>query len=293
MEPAIHAWAATDATVNQVEPDPGNDGLFFVGYKVTGPNGGLWHYEYAIFNMNLDRAVQSFEVVFPGFPPNLSNIGFHAPPQHPGWAHDGTQNDAGYSNTPWTVTQTAGSVTWNTQTFGQNPNANAIRWGMLYNFRFDADQPPRAASATISFFKIGSTIALSIQGPGQGGTPTPTPTPTPTIQVTVQTNPGGLAFSVDGTTYNSARTFSWVSGSSHTIATTSPQNGATGVRYVWMNWTGGGAISHTVAPTTNKTYTANFRTQYYLTMTHGTGGTVRPTSGWRNSGSVVSISAVP
>ncbi len=60
-----------------------------------------------------------------------------------------------------------------------------------------------------------------------------------------------------------------------------------------MNWTGGGAISHTVAPTTNKTYTANFRTQYYLTMTHGTGGTVRPTSGWRNSGSVVSISAVP
>ena len=22
---------------------------------------------------------------FPGFPPNLSNIGFHAPPQHPGW----------------------------------------------------------------------------------------------------------------------------------------------------------------------------------------------------------------
>src|SRR5947207_14078560 len=60
-----------------------------------------------------------------------------------------------------------------------------------------------------------------------------------------------------------------------------------------MNWSGGGAISHTVAPTTNTTYTANFRTQYYLTMTHGTGGTVSPASGWRNAGATVSISATP
>jgi subtilisin family serine protease len=122
---------------------------------------------------------------------------------------------------------------------------------------------------------------------------TPTPTPMATVQVTVQTNPAGLAFSVDGTTYTSTQTFTWASGSTHTIATTSPQNGTTGVRYVWMNWTGGGAISHTVAPTTNKTYTANFRTQYQLTMTHGTGGRVSPGSGWRNSGAVVSISATP
>ena len=68
MQPAIQAWAATGATVNQVEPDPGNDGLFFVGYKVTGPNAGVWHYEYAIFNMNLDRAVQSFKLIYPFFP---------------------------------------------------------------------------------------------------------------------------------------------------------------------------------------------------------------------------------
>jgi len=113
------------------------------------------------------------------------------------------------------------------------------------------------------------------------------------VQVTVQTNPTGLTFTVDGTSYSSTQTFSWVPGSSHTIATTSPQNGATGVRYVWTNWSGGGAISHTVAPTTNKTYTATFTTQYYLTMTHGTGGTVSPTSGWKNSGVTVSISATP
>ena len=79
------------------------------------------------------------------------------------------------------------------------------------------------------------------------------------VQVTVQTNPAGLTFSVDGTSYTAAQTFSWQPGSSHTIATTSPQSGGTGVRYVWTSWSGGGAISHTVAPTTNKTYTANFQ----------------------------------
>ena len=121
--------------------------------------------------------------------------------------------------------------------------------------------------------------------------PTPTPTATPTIQVTVQTNLAGLTFTVDNITYSSTQTFSWVPGSSHTIGTTSPQNGATGVQYVWTNWTGGGAISHTVAPTTNTDLHSQFQTQYYLTMSHGTGGTVSPASGWKNSGAAVSISA--
>ena len=43
----------------------------------------------------------------------------------------------------------------------------------------------------------------------------------------------------------------------------------------------------------NRTYTATFRTRYSLTMSRGTGGTVLPGSGWRNSGSIVSISATP
>ena len=33
MQPAIQAWAATGATVNQVEPDPGNDGIFVDGLQ--------------------------------------------------------------------------------------------------------------------------------------------------------------------------------------------------------------------------------------------------------------------
>ncbi len=132
---AIMAW--TSATVNQVEPDPGNDGIWFMGYKVTNPSPGIYHYEYALYNQNLDRAIQSFSVPLgPGV--NISNIGFHAPLQHPGWANDGTFNNQGYSSTPWNVIQDGSSITWSTETFAQNQNANAIRFGTLYNFRFDA-----------------------------------------------------------------------------------------------------------------------------------------------------------
>jgi hypothetical protein len=164
MQPAIMAW--TGATVTQIEPDAGNDGIFFVGYKVTGPSAGMWHYEYAVYNQNLDRAIQSFTVPWgPGA--NFFNIEFHAPPQHPGWAHDGTVGDAGYSSVPWTFTVNAGNltVTWNTQTFAQNPNANAIRWGTLYNFRFDSNNSPLLGTATIGFFKTGSPITVEIPAP--------------------------------------------------------------------------------------------------------------------------------
>jgi len=67
MEAAIQAWVATGATVQQAEPDPGNDGIFFVGYKVTGPTAGVWHYDYAVFNMNLDRAIHPSKLFFQVF----------------------------------------------------------------------------------------------------------------------------------------------------------------------------------------------------------------------------------
>ena len=113
------------------------------------------------------------------------------------------------------------------------------------------------------------------------------------VSVTVQTSPTGRSFTVDGTTYTTAQTFSWLSGSSHTIATSSPQSGATGTQYVFSSWSDAGAMSHSVAPTANATYTASFTTQHMLTMSAGAGGSVSPSSGFRNAGSVVSISATP
>jgi hypothetical protein len=176
-QPAIMAW--TGATVNQIQPDPANDGIWFMSYKVTNPTTGVWHYEYALYNENLDRGIQTFSVPLgPGV--NVSNIGFHGPPQEPGWSNDGTFNNQGYSSAPWTVTQAADSITWASETFAQNQNANAIRWGTLYNFRFDADQPPQSALATVGYFKTGSPMTAAIQAPMGIGTPSPTPTASPT-----------------------------------------------------------------------------------------------------------------
>ena len=162
MTPAINAWPG--AIINTIEPVPGVDGRGFIAYKVTNPSAGVWHYEYAIYNQNLDRSIQSFSLPL-GCGVTASNLGFHAPLNHPGIANDGTLGSAGYSNAAWTPDQTASALSWSTETFAQNQNANAIRWGTLYNFRFDSNRPPQVAVATIGYFKTGSPSTVVIQGP--------------------------------------------------------------------------------------------------------------------------------
>ncbi len=166
---AINAWPG--ATIVPIEPAPGNDGIGAIAYKVTSPSPGVWHYEYAVYNQNLDRAIRSFGVAV-GAGAGLSNIGFHAPPQHPGWSADGTTGDAGFSSTPWSQTQTASEMTWSSETFAQNPNANAIRWGTMYNFRFDSDSPPEMKDATVGFYKTGSPIVVQVMAPSGGSVST-------------------------------------------------------------------------------------------------------------------------
>jgi len=161
-KPALAAWTGSSSV--QFNPDPGNDGIGSISYKITNTSPGIWHYEYAVYNQNLDRAIQSFSIpVDAGVA--LSNIGFHAPPQQPGWTADGTAGNAGYSSTPWAQTQAAGALIWNSETFAQNQNANAIRWGTLYNFRFDSDRAPQTTIATIGFFKTGAPVVVQVQGP--------------------------------------------------------------------------------------------------------------------------------
>jgi hypothetical protein len=177
MTPAIGAW--TGAAINPIEPVPGIDGRAFIAYKVTNPSAGVWHYEYAIYNQNLDRAIQSFSVPL-GCGIAVTNLGFHAPQNPPGFPNDGTQGDAGFSNAAWTSNQAPDAVSWSSETFAQNQNANAIRWGTLYNFRFDSNKPPLAMNATVGFFKTGTPVTVGIQGPNAcDAVPTPTPTPTP------------------------------------------------------------------------------------------------------------------
>ncbi len=115
------------------------------------------------------------------------------------------------------------------------------------------------------------------------------------VQVTIQTSPAGLAFSVDGTSYTSSQTLTWSAGSTHTLATTSPQAAGPGAQYAFNNWSDGGGISHVVnTPNTATTYTASFDTQYQLTtsVSPSVAGTVSPASGtFYAANAVVSLTA--
>ncbi len=73
--------------------------------------------------------------------------------------------NAGFSNAAWTTNQTSSALTWSSETFAQNQNANAVRFATLYNFRFDSNRPPQTVNATIGFFKTGSPITVGIQAP--------------------------------------------------------------------------------------------------------------------------------
>lgn len=164
---AVRAW--TGATFETIQPAPGVDGIGTVAYKVSQPTPGVYHYEYAIYNQNMDRGIRMFTVPkMPGV--TVTDIGFYSPPQHPGSTFDGTASNLGYKEDPWTVNSTSDSVSWSTSTFAADPNANAIRWGTMYNFRFRSTNPPFLTLAVIGFYKTGDPITVRVAVPF-GGSP--------------------------------------------------------------------------------------------------------------------------
>ncbi len=149
---AIQAWKANDAAVTLAGIDVTGDGHMDLAYRVTDLGGGQFHYEYALYNMNSDRSGQAFEIPIPAAV-TVSNIGFHDVDYHSGEPFAGTD---------WPGTVGSGKISWATQTFAQNQNANALRWGTLYNFRFDADAPPQAVNGTVVLFKPGSPSSVNV-----------------------------------------------------------------------------------------------------------------------------------
>jgi hypothetical protein len=167
----IFAWQAADAAVTLVSadhddmPNPGTgyrnpDGSaafpgttirsrFWVAAKATSIGGGLYRYEYAIYNHNSDRSGGSFSVPMPAAA-TVSNVAFHAPLWHSGEP---------YSNAIWTNSRNGDVLTFATTPFATNQNANALRWGCLYNFGFTCNVAPTTGAATIGLFKPGTAGA--------------------------------------------------------------------------------------------------------------------------------------
>ncbi|HMN96451.1 MAG TPA: hypothetical protein PKC43_09005 [Phycisphaerales bacterium] len=152
QKPAIAAWRDFDPSVTNVNLDVPSDGRFVVAYKVTDIGNGMWRYEYAVQNLNSHRSGQSFSLpIAAGV--EVTNAGFKGINHHSGEP---------YSTSDWDIAITdGGAITWSTQTFAENQNANALRWSTLFNFWFDANSAPEAGVGELGLFRPGAPTEMT------------------------------------------------------------------------------------------------------------------------------------
>ncbi len=151
LQPAIRAWRANGGGAGVPDPrvvdgsfDVPSEGRFHTAIKVTDLGAGMWRYDYAIFNLCSDRSGGSLRIPLPQNA-LVVNAGFSAPLYHSGEPYDNSQ---------WALSVTPTQISWSSpQTFAQNPNSNALRWGTMYNFWFETNKPPAAGLATLGLFK--------------------------------------------------------------------------------------------------------------------------------------------
>lgn len=113
------------------------------------------------------------------------------------------------------------------------------------------------------------------------------------------TNPPGLNLVVDGVSQAITwQGFQWTPGSAHAVSVPTPQPGGTGMKYVFTNWSDGGAQNpRAITADTNGSYTANFAIRYLLTLTTSAQGSVTPSPAsadlFFDTGTSVQLTASP
>ncbi|MHC4992337.1 MAG: hypothetical protein ACYTGC_15295, partial [Planctomycetota bacterium] len=155
----LEGWQEFQPTVFLQTLDVPGDGRLVLGFDCTDDGEGTWHYEYALYNLNSHRAAGSFAIPI-DLTTTVTNIGFHDVDYHSGEIYDGTN---------WSYQLADGLLTWATQPFEENENANAVRWATVYNFRFDADVAPTAVTAALGLFRPGDPeqLEVAVLAPGE------------------------------------------------------------------------------------------------------------------------------
>lgn len=143
--PAIQRWGELRTTAA-----PQSEGDVIVAVQTTDNGNGTWHYEFALYNHNLDRQVREFSVPVPASA-TLTNIEFR----------DIDKN----ATNEWTSAFSNGLLKWSTGTFGTS-GANPLKYSSIFNFRFDANVPPASTMTTLGLFKPGSGTELTAPSRG-------------------------------------------------------------------------------------------------------------------------------
>ncbi|MDM7917493.1 MAG: hypothetical protein QUU85_19850, partial [Candidatus Eisenbacteria bacterium] len=132
--PVIDTWGDRRTVV----PAGDGDGNLTLAVRTQDLGDGMFRYEYAVFNFDSDREARSLQIPV-GSLAGITNIGFHDPDLDP--ADD------------WQVSLENGVLTWSTDAFGDDPGANALGFGILFNFWFDAPAAPVDGEARLGLFK--------------------------------------------------------------------------------------------------------------------------------------------
>ena len=172
---APYAWRSIDPQVvvadfmNTNEGGSGMHGHYTLAYRVTDLGLGMYRYNYVVYNRTSDRSAGSFAVPL-GNNVTISNVYFHDVAYHSGEP---------FNSNDWVTSQSSNMFTWQTdQTYNQNPNANALRWGTMWSFGFDADAPSISGQAEVGMFKPGGgsdVLFVGVRHPGDGTPTTGTP----------------------------------------------------------------------------------------------------------------------
>ncbi len=119
--------------------EPRTEGDVIVAVKVTDNGNGTWHYEYVVYNHDLDRQVDEFSVPLP-FGATVTSVGFRDIDQNGG--------------NQWTPVVSGSAIEWTT-------DSNPLTYSSVFNFRFDANVQPASTTTTLGLFKPGVATSLT------------------------------------------------------------------------------------------------------------------------------------
>ncbi len=158
--PVLNRWvdpAAPDPGTQAVALDTG-EGHLQLSVRSQNLGGGLYRYEYALMNYDLDRQLSSFSIPLP----TAGGRGGVDP------VEGATTSDPDFADADvdpandWTFTTSATAITWT----APNPDSGHD-WGRLYRFGITVNAPPIAGDATYTILEgAGGTGTLPSLVPG-------------------------------------------------------------------------------------------------------------------------------
>ena len=169
--PAIASWDDLDPEVDLHEIEIPGEGTIWFGSRVFDEGDGTYRYEYAIFNLNVDRSIGAVRLPWSDGNPLSSSV--HKAPE---W-HSGET----FSNTGWSMETGGGEMVWSSEPYAVNEMANAVRWGNMQNITVITTAQPQTGTVTLDMFKPGDFPSLFVdtQVPGNSTVAIEFPSGTP------------------------------------------------------------------------------------------------------------------